>query len=120
MGMFNSIFADLRCPVKQDVATKSEIQIKWQSKRALALNVYHLGDILEDIEAEYDNTWIKTDYICAVCSKQTTGKNAIKFIKTNDQQRHPVFVRIADGKITQICTETEFMALNVTDFVNYL
>ncbi len=86
MGMFNSIIADLRCPTKQDIGSGAEIQIKWQVQAARALTVYHLGDVLEDIEAEYDNTWIKTDYICSVCSRHTTGRKGITYIKTEDQQ----------------------------------
>ncbi len=30
MGMFNSIYADLRCPEKQEIGKDAEIQIKWQ------------------------------------------------------------------------------------------
>jgi len=118
MGMFNSIVADLRCPTKQDVGRDTEIQIKWQVREARALTVYHLGDVLEELEAEYDNTWIRTDYICRVCSKQTTGKNGITYIKTDDQRRHPVFVRIDQGKICQMLTEEEFEKTGVTAFVD--
>ena len=119
MGMFNSIFADLRCPAQQEVGTDTEIQIKWQAPQARVLAVYHLGDLLEDIEPEYDNAWIRTDYICRVCSKHTTGRNGIRYIKTDDQRRHPVFVRIDRGKICEIFTEEEFEKTGVTDFVEY-
>jgi hypothetical protein len=78
MGMFNSIIADLRCPARQEVARDSEIQIKWQMPEARALAIYRVGDVLEDIEAEYDNTWVRTDYICRVCSKQTIGRNNVE------------------------------------------
>ena len=119
MGMFNSIFVDLRCPTKQEVGSDTEIQIKWQIREARALTVYHLGDVLEDIEAEYDNTWIRTDYICRVCSKHTTGKSGITYIKTDDQRRHPVFVRIDHGKICEVLTEPEFAKTGVDDFIHY-
>jgi len=119
MGMFNSIFADLRCPIKQEVGSATEIQIKWQVADARELTVYRPGDVLEDIEEAYDNTWIKTDYICCVCSKHTTGKNGITFIKTEDQQRHPVFVHIDQGKICEILSEQEFGITGVSDFVHY-
>ncbi len=117
--MFNSIIADLRCPTKQDIGIGTEIQIKWQVQAARALTVYHLGDMLEDIETEYDNTWIKTDYICRVCSRHMTGKKGITYIKTEDQQRHPIFVHIDQGKIREILSEREFKETGVTDFVHY-
>ena len=119
MGMFNAIFADLRCPIKKEVTSDTEIQIKWQARDARVLAAYHLGDVLEGIKAEYDNTWIRSDYICSACSKQTTGKNGITFIKTEDQQRHPVFVHIDDGKICEILSEQEFEKTGVADFVHY-
>jgi hypothetical protein len=118
MGMFNSIIADLCCPTRQEVARDTEIQIKWQIHEARALNVYHVRDVLEDIEAEYDNTWIRTDYICRVCSKHTIGKNGIAYIKALDQQRHPVFVRVDHGGICEVLTEEEFTKLGVADYVD--
>ena len=117
MGMFNSIVADLRCPTKQELGSDTEIQIKWQGREARALTVYHLGDVLEDIEPEYDNSWIRTDYICRVCSTHTTRNNGISYIKTDDQRRHPVFVRIDHGKVCEILTEVEFEKTSVADFV---
>ncbi len=118
MGMFNSILADLRCPTKHEVANDTEIQIKWQVPESRALTVYRLGDVLENIETEYDNTWIRTDYICPVCSKQTTGKNGLTYIKIDDQQRHLVFVRIDQGRICEVLTEEEFEKTGVADFVH--
>ena len=108
MGMFNSILTDLRCPAKDEVANDSEIQIEWRALESRTLSVYRLGDVLENIEPEYDNTWIRTDYICGVCSTQTTGKNGLTYIKTDDQQRHLVFVRIDRGRIREVLTEEEF------------
>ena len=54
MGMFNSIYADLLCPEKKEISKDSEIQIKWQKHEARTLDIYHLGDMLEEIEDEYD------------------------------------------------------------------
>jgi len=119
MGMFNLIVADLRCPTKQKTGRSSEIQIKWQAPEVRALTVYHLGEVLEDIEAEYDNTWIRTDYICGVCSNRTVGINGLKFIKIEDQQRHLVSVHIEQGKICDILSEQEFKKTGVADFVHY-
>lgn len=120
MGMFNSIHADLLCPVRGQVAENVEIQIKWQEYEARALDVYRLGDVLPQIEPEYDNSWIRTDYICDVCSKHTPGRRGMVYIKTEDQSRHLVFVEIRAGRICQILTEDEFRKTGVTDFVVYL
>lgn len=119
MGMFNSILADLLCPVVKKVSKDSEIQIKWQAQDARVLSAYHLGDVLGDIEPEYNNTWIRTDYICRACSKHTSGRGGARFIKTDDQSRHHVFLRIDDGKICRILTEGEFNELGIGRFVNY-
>ena len=120
MGMFNSICAKVLCPLAGHVTENVEIQIKWQVPWARVLAVYHLGDTLPDIEPEYNNTWIKTDYICPSCSKHTTGRSGMKFIKTEDQCWHDVFVRIQDGKICQILTPQEFEQTGVHNFVTCL
>ncbi len=117
--MFNSIFTGLLCPVEKKVSKDTEIQIKWQTREARVLSVYHLGDVLDDIEHEYNNAWIRTDYICNVCSKYTAGRDGVRYIRTDDQRRHYVFVRIDDGKICKILTEEEFKELGVDQFVNY-
>ena len=120
MGMFNSIVADLRCPTGQELARDTEIQIKWQARAARELTVYHVGDVLDDIEAEYDNVRIETDYICPICSKHTRGKHGMTYITTDGQRRHPVFVRIDGGRICQVLTEEEFKTLGVADYVHDL
>jgi hypothetical protein len=119
MGMFNSIYADLLCPDKRETIKDSEIQIKWQKHEARTLAVYHLGDILEDIENEYDNNWIRTDYICNICSKHTSSHKGTTYIKTEDQKRHFVFIKIENAQICKILTEKEFGKQGVKTFVNY-
>ncbi len=118
MGMFNSIFADISCPTRKEVGRDTEIQMKWQFPESRELAAYRLGDVIDGIRPDYDNTWIRTDYICSVCSKHTIGKNGIGYIKTNDQQRHPVFVRVEHGKICDILTEPEFETKGVAEFVH--
>lgn len=120
MGMFNTIFADLMCPTKHEMARNSEIQIKWQVPEQRQLVAYREGDVLEGIEDEYDNTWIKTDYICNVCSKKTKGWRGVAFVKTMDQSRHPVFVRIEHGQVVAVLGESEFSEKGVKGFVEYL
>ncbi|MCP4398508.1 MAG: hypothetical protein GY801_14580 [bacterium] len=119
MSMFNSIYADLLCPEKQEISEDTEIQIKWQHPRSRTLNVFHQGDMLEDIADGYNNVWIRTDYICKVCSRHTTGRHGIPFIKVEDQQRHHVFIRIEDATICEILTEEQFKQKDVTTFVDY-
>ena len=118
MGMFNSIYADLLCPVKKEVSKNTEIQIKWQKYEARVLDVYHVGDFLEDIEGEWDNNWIRTDYICKVCSKQSRYKDDF-YIKVDDQQRHFVFVNVQQGWIKEILPEEEFKKRGIKNYVQY-
>jgi hypothetical protein len=97
----------------------TEIQIKWQKHEARNLSIYHLNDTLEDLEDEFNNTWIRTDYICEVCSKKTKGSDS-PYIKADDQLRHFAFVKIKDSKIEKILTEEAFKNEKVKDFVDYL
>ena len=120
MGLFNSIFSDLYCPTKGGVSKDTEIQIKWQDQRVRGINSYRAGDVLEEIEDEYNNTWIRTDFICNVCSKFTIGWKGMKYIKSEDQIRHTVFVKIEKSKICEILSEEEFNKIGVKDFVDYL
>lgn len=120
MGMFNSIYADLLCPVKDEIGKDTEIQIKWQKYEARNLSIYRLNDTLENLEDEFNNTWIRTDCICEVCSKKTNGYGGSPYVKVDDQQRHFVFVKIKNSKIEKILTEREFKNENVKDFVEYL
>ncbi len=118
MGMFNSIYADLLCPIKKEISKDIEIQIKWQKREARILNAYHEGDFLEDIEEEWDNNWIRTDYICNFCSKQSPYKDEF-YIKVEDQQRHFIFVNIRQGWIKRILTENEFKKQSIDKFIEY-
>ncbi len=119
MGMFNSIYADLLCPVKGEVTKDAEIQIKWQVQEARALTAYRLGDTLDEIEERWNDTWIRTDYICDVCSEHSIGWKGMSFIRTEDQVWHHVFVKIENGKIVEISTEEEFVKARHTEFVKY-
>ena len=116
MGMFNSIFADLMCPVKKKISKDTEIQFKWQVYEARALIRYRLGDHVKDLEEEYNNNWVCTDYICRVCSHYKT-KGESTFIPIDGQRRHNVFVRIDEGKISEILAEEEFLKRGIKDFV---
>ena len=118
MGMFNSIFADLNCPKMQTLAAHAEIQIKWQALAARRCEAYYIGSELDDILPEYNNAWIRTDSICSVCSKLTTGKNGVKYIQSLDQQRHVVFVRIDAGIIQEIISVEETRERGIGGYVD--
>ena len=120
MGLFNSIFADLFCPTTKGISKNTEIQIKWQAPKVRGINSYRIGDILEEIEGEYNNTWIRTDFICNVCSKFTKGWKGIDYIKPEDQRRHYVFVKTEKSKICKIMSGEEFNKIGVEEFVDYL
>ena len=120
MGLFNSIFADLYCPSKSRISKNTEIQIKWQDQKVRGINSYRIGDVLEEIENEYNKTWIRTDFICNVCSKLTKGRKGMEYIKLEDQSRHNIFVRIANSKICGILSEEEFNKIEEKNFVDYL
>lgn len=116
MGMFNMIRADLLCPVKKRAGKETEIQIKWQKYKARTLSIYHLGEQLEDLEAEFENRWIRTNYICEVCSKKTRGHRNMPYVRVDDQQWHYVFVKVERSKITEILSEEEFKKRGITNF----
>ncbi len=120
MGMFNSIHADILCPETKTISANTEIQIKWQARESRSLDVYHIGDHLDDILDEYNNAWIRTDYICSECSPHLGEYKGEAYIRTEDQKWHLVFVRIENAKICEILTEDDFTKRNVKTFVDYL
>ena len=115
MGMFNSIIANLSCSTYCARASR-EIQIKWQIPAVRSGKVYYLGGAIEDILPEYNNTWVRTDFVCESCSPRTEGRVGQSFIKVMDQQRHVVFVRVDDSQIIEIISEKDFERRNVTEF----
>ncbi|MEQ1828177.1 MAG: hypothetical protein ABL921_19615 [Pirellula sp.] len=119
MGMFNSIIANLPCSNGQ-AAADGMIQIKWQLPEKRSGEAYYMGDTLDGIMPEYDNVWIKTDFICEFCSRRTPARDGTSFIKVMDQQRHIIFVRIENGRIRQIISEDEFKTLNITEYATDL
>lgn len=118
MGMFNSIYADLMCPKRKKITKNTEIQIKWQGQEYRLLNVYHLGDTLEGLLSKYDNTWVRTDYICDSCSKHEIGRFG-NFIKVEDQKIHYVYIKIKNSKIHDIYSAKEFKKKGIKKFVKY-
>ncbi len=80
MGLFNSIIADLPC-IHRNETESGEIQIKWQVPDKRTGDAFYLGDTLDGIMPEYDNVWIKKDFVCEVCSTRTKARNGTSFIK---------------------------------------
>jgi len=115
MGMFNSIIADLPC-VANKLTARGEIQIKWQSPEMRSGEAFYLGDTMDGIMPEYDNVWIKTDFICEACSPRTKARDDTSFIKVMDQHRHIIFLRIENGRILQIISEDDFKTLKTAGY----
>jgi hypothetical protein len=115
MGMFDSIYAELECPETKK-SEKQEIQIKWRDFRLL--ENFKTGDKIKDIWLQYNNAWIRANYLCGSCSKKTKGKNW-DYIKANDQRWHYCFVRIENKKIASVLAEKEFLRLGIEDYVRY-
>jgi hypothetical protein len=119
MGMFNSIHADVTCPVTGDLLPGSEIQIKWQEHDHLWLGVYKVDDSLEGLEPRFDNTWIKPEFICDACSRHETGWEGKPYIPTAGQVWHAVYVEIREGRIRQVLNAQQFAETGVTAFATY-
>lgn len=119
MGMFNTIYADLTCPVTGKPLANTPIQIKWQEHRHLWLGVYKVGDTLEGLEPEFNNTWVKTEFICDACSRHETGWQGKPYIPTAGQVWHAVYVELREGRICRVMNETEFAETGVTEFATY-
>lgn len=115
MGMFNSIVADITCPTGQ-LSKDTEIQIKWQAHEARILDVYRAGDFLPDLLSKYDNTWVRTDYICNACSPKTTARDGTPYIRSDDQRWHVAFVEIRSGTVCRLLSESEFQELGIDQF----
>jgi len=118
MGMFNTIVADIACPETHQVSSGTEIQIKWQEREARILDVYRTGDSVPDIMSKYDNTWVRTDYICNACSQKTNSRDGTPYIRTDDQHWHVALVEINNGKVGRVLSDAEAKALGITDFVD--
>jgi len=115
MGMFDIISAELECPETKK-SEKQEIQIKWRKFRSL--DHFAVGSSIDDVWPEYDNNWIKADYVCKSCSKKTKGEYG-PFIKIDDQKRHYCFVKMEKGRIRSILDEKDFAKLGIEKYVIY-
>lgn len=115
MGMFDMIIAELECPETSE-SKQTEIQIKWREVRNL--KPYRIGDILDELFPEYNNAWIRTDYVCPSCSPKTKSKHG-EFIKVEDQRRHYCYVRVEDSRLVAVISEKDFLTKGIEDYVDY-
>jgi hypothetical protein len=115
MGMFDIIHAKLKCP-KTKESKEREIQIKWRELRLL--EPFKVGDKIKDIFSEYNNTWVRADYLCNSCSKKTKGKYG-PFIKTEDQKWHYCFVKMEKNAIKSVLNEKDFKKQGIENYVIY-
>lgn len=113
MGLVDILHEKIRCPVTGKELDE-KIYNKWRKDRT-EMTSFHVGDFVEGLEKEYQNNWIKTDYICHACSKLTHGKYG-KFVKTDDQVRHPCYVLIENNVIKEVLNEEEFLQKGATEF----
>ncbi len=117
MGMFDLIDAKLKCSVIKKTL-EHKIYVKWRENRSF--EHFKIGDKIKDLISEYNNIWIKTDYICESCSKKTKSKNYGDYVKVEDQKRHDCFIKIKNKQLKQILNAGEFYKLDVKRYINDL
>jgi len=64
----------------------------------------------------FDNTWVKTGFICEACSRHETGWQGKPYIPTAGQVWHPVYVEMREGRICRIVNQQEFVAVGLKEF----
>jgi len=109
------ILASLECPSRAE-RKNVYIQIKWRP--GWRDKLYRKGDILDNLYPEYNDGWVRTDYVCEECSPKTKGKLK-DFIRTQDQRRHYCFVNVKDSRLVEILSEKEFRERKIENFVVY-
>lgn len=113
--MFDIINAKLECPDKKE-SKEREIQIKWREVRLL--EHFKIGDKIKEIFSQYDNNWIKTNYLCGSCSKKTEGKFG-PYIKIDNQKRHYCFIEMEKSAIKSVLSKKDFKKLGIEHYVIY-
>ncbi len=106
MGLYDSLFATLKCPAT-GIDKEIEIQFKWADP---CLGRYHLGDQLEI--GPYGNIWVPEDYLCDQCSEYEPakfGRTIKKFVF------HNIFIHMNNGKFEVVVTEEQFCQSYVVD-----
>ncbi len=115
--MFDLIDIKLRCPDTRE-KLEHKVLIKWRENRSF--EHFKIGSEIKDLISEYNNVWIKTDYICESCSKKTKNKKYEKIIKIEDQKRHCCFIKIENQRIIKILPEKDFYKLGIKNYMEDL
>ena len=94
------------------------IQIKWQDHDALGLTDYRVGDVLEDLEPEFDNAWVRSFYDCEACSNDTTfDRVEWRLSRSQGMGRHFAYVEIRNGRVCRVLNEPEFEETGMKAYV---
>ena len=111
--LFDTLTVNLKCPVTGKLARNS-VQLFFRN--CFRDKAFQAGDLLDNLPAEYNNTWIATAYICEACSPKTKrGKS--HFIKVDDQKWHRCYLRVKNSRIMEVIGEEEFNSRGIKDYV---
>lgn len=113
MGMFDTVAATLECPVRKE-SKERQILVKWKDDRRF--DVFRQGDTIDEISPEYNNAWIRSDYVCESCSHLTHGRHG-NFVKTDDQIRHYCYIRTENGVVAEVLSGDDFFKLGIEGYV---
>ena len=102
MGMYNSIYADLKCPATGQ-SVRSQIQIKWQERESRLLERYGVGSHLPGLPPGYRNAWIRDDYTCG-WDEDDAGDGPAGCCGRD----HFAFVKLEEGHIREILDQEAF------------
>lgn len=111
--LFDTLAINLKCPVTGKSA-RSSVQLFFQN--CFRDKAFKVGDLLDNLPAEYDNIWIATAYICEACSPKTKRGTA-RFIKVDDQKWHRCYLRVKNGRIMEVISEEEFNLRGIKDYI---
>ncbi len=105
MGMFDLLYATLRCP-STGLEKEVEIQFKFGEP---CLNQYRIGDQL-DI-GPYGNLWIPEDYLCGQCTTYKSNEKNPESIGREIEKyvAHPVYIHLEQGKFLEVLCEEAFV-----------
>ncbi len=130
MGMFDSVYHKLKCPVT-GTTREREIQIKWDIN---ALKEYRVGDQTRFGENRR-NIRIRNSYSCEDCRTRAFSYCGDDRIPRADNESdlkerpyqlgglpahwHPVFINLQRGKITEVITADESKSRELQAFLDF-
>lgn len=122
MGMFDSIYADIKCPTTGEVV-ENEIQIKWYywlSCKSLKVgdNITEFATLARLEESkEYKNGWHREDYVCESCSGKKTNKEGTQYVDSSKMMWHNCYIKMKDWKIVEVISEEEAKERKLKEFI---